>query len=415
MNIIVASSGGPTCAINASIAGVWREASECPAVGKVYGALNGIEGIMQERIIDLADVLKSDADVELLKKTPASILGSCRCKLPPSDSLEIGNRIYDDILAVLNKYKIEVLLYIGGNDSMDTVSKLSAYLERNNSGISVIGIPKTIDNDLPETDHTPGFGSAARYLVTTIREIARDSMVYNCNSVTIIEVMGRDTGWLAASACVLNKLGDGFPHLIYLPETPFSYERFLADIQEKQRRHKAVIALVSEGVKTDGGTYAAADRQSGKQDIFGHSYLSGIGKLLEELVGERLNCKVRSVELNVLQRCSAHLASDTDIAEAELVGEEAFAAGLDGHSGVMVVLLRCPFGPKGSYSVYAGRADVDLVANKIKYFPKEWINPAGNHVTGEAAEYFMPLIGDINTLPEHLTLDKRLQKIVTGV
>jgi 6-phosphofructokinase 1 len=269
---------------------------------------------------------------------------------------------------------------------MDTVCKLDKYINEKGLDFQVIGIPKTIDNDLPVTHHSPGFKSAAKYLAVTVNEIARDSMVYNCESVTVVEVMGRDTGWLAASlgAAAPN---DFFPvlgvpesppvHLIYLPEVPFSFEQFISDIKQVQKQHKSVIAAVSEGIRFADGRYVGSSAQSGQTDIFGHSYLSGAGKVLERLIQREIGCKVRSIELNVMQRCSAHLQSVTDIVQSEAAGAYAVECALNGLSGIMVTL-----GRQFSYT------DAANAANKIKYFPAEWINSQGNGITPEALKYF---------------------------
>ena len=320
MNIAVAQSGGPTCAINASLLGVFRQALCTPEIDAVFGSINGIEGIINDKLIDLKMVIKTNEDMELLRQTPSTALGSCRYKLPAADK---GTETYEKILSCFQKHRIEAFFYIGGNDSMDTVAKLSDYLKSVKSDIRVIGIPKTIDNDLPVSDHTPGFGSAAKYVAATVQEIIRDSSVYSIESVTIVEIMGRHAGWLTASTCVLRANDEIAPHLIYLPECEFTAEKFLEDVRCQQAKHKAVIVAVSEGVKIKG-------EESGPKmvDNFGHEYLSGIGKTLEQLVQENIGCKVRSIELNVMQRCSSHISSKTDIDEAEKIGAEAVKAAL---------------------------------------------------------------------------------------
>ena len=300
MNIAVAQSGGPTCAINASLAGVFREALKNPDIDAVFGSINGIEGIIRDHLIDLKNLLRTSEDLNLLRQTPSTVLGSCRFKLP--DRRE-DDRIYRQIAETLKRRKIGAFFYIGGNDSMDTVQKLSAYFRETKTDIRVIGIPKTIDNDLRITDHTPGFGSAAKYVAVTMQEIIRDSSVYSIPSVTIVEIMGRHAGWLTASSAVLHALGEPAPHLIYVPEAHFSEERFLRDVEQQMAKHKAVIIAVSEGIEVPEGV------QSGVVDNFGHKYLSGIGRYLELLVREKFGCKVRSIELNVMQRCSSHICS----------------------------------------------------------------------------------------------------------
>ena len=318
MNIAAAQSGGPTCAINASLAGVFSEASRNEQIDKIYGSINGIEGIINDRLVEMSSIIKSNKDLELLKLTPSTVLGSCRFKLPDADD---NSEVYEKIISCFKRNNIDIFFYIGGNDSMDTVCKLSEYFKKNNINVKVIGIPKTIDNDLMCTDHTPGFGSAAKYVAATVQEIARDSSVYSVKSVTVVEIMGRDAGWLTASTCVLKANDENAPHLIYLPETPFSVERFLEDVKRMLVEHNAVVVAVSEGLKLSDGEYAAEEFQSGHDDAFGHKYLSGIGKCLENIVRKEIGCKVRSIELNVMQRCASHMASKTDVDESVKIGE----------------------------------------------------------------------------------------------
>lgn len=409
MNIVVAQSGGPTCAINASLLGVFRHATKYVEIGNIYGSVNGIEGLVLNNLVDLREVIRDDDDVELIRQTPSTVLGSCRYKLPDPAS---GDKVYETITNTLRSYDISAFLYIGGNDSMDTVMKLDRYFKANGIDIRAIGIPKTIDNDLPETDHTPGFGSAAKYVATTIQEIVRDSSVYSAPSVTIVEIMGRDTGWLTASSAILRANGEQAPHLIYLPEKPFSIKRFLEDVREAQKENYAVIVAVSEGIELN-WSEIGEEFQSGKTDNFGHKYLAGVGKALEKLVSREMGCKVRSIELNVMQRCSSHLSSKRDIAEAERIGGTAVKAALDGVSGVMMVFRRVANHP---YNVRIEYVDVAKVANRVKYFPTEWITENGNDVTDEAVEYCLPLIqGEQNIrikngLPQHYILHQALPR-----
>ncbi len=390
MNIAAAQSGGPTCAINASLAGVFTAASKCPEIDKIYGSINGIEGIINDDLVDMRTIIRNNEDLELLKLTPSTVLGSCRYKLPEDENDEV----YESIVRTFRKNSIDMFFYIGGNDSMDTVTKLSKYFKKNNIDIKVIGIPKTIDNDLMGTDHTPGFGSAAKYVAATIQEITRDSSVYSVKSVTIVEIMGRDAGWLTASTCVLKANDEHAPHLIYLPEAPFSVERFLEDVRRMLTEHKAVIVAVSEGLKLSDGEYAAEGFQSGANDSFGHKYLSGIGKCLENIVRDEIGCKVRSIELNVMQRCASHIASKTDIDESLKIGEEAVKTALSGETGKMMAFKRISDRP---YFVEIVPVEAADVANKERLFPKEWINNQGNNVTTQALDYFLPLIqGELN-------------------
>lgn len=405
MNIVVAQSGGPTCAINASLAGVFKRGCKSDKIDKIYGSINGINGIIRQNLVDLSDYIKSEEDIKLLINTPSTALGSCRYKLAECEKDESD---YKKIVECLKKYDIGMFFYIGGNDSMDTVMKLSAYFSENNIDIKVIGIPKTIDNDLCGTDHSPGFGSAAKYVAATMQEIIRDSRVYSVKSVTIVEIMGRHAGWLTASSCCLRANGEIAPHLIYLPEVHFSTEKFLEDVKRIQSEHDAVIVAVSEGVRTEDGSFAAEEFQSQKSDAFGHQYLSGIGKCLENIVSKELNCKVRSIELNVMQRCSSHIASLTDLCESEEIGEAAVEAALDGKTGRMMSYNRDSNSP---YKMHIGDISVFDTANKEQYFPIEWINSEHNNVTDEALEYFLPLIqGETETkmkngMPVHFVID----------
>ncbi len=405
MNIVVAQSGGPTCAINASLAGVFKRGCKSDKIDKIYGSINGINGIIRQNLVDLSDYIKSEEDIKLLIDTPSTALGSCRYKLAECEKDETD---YKKIVECLKKYDIGMFFYIGGNDSMDTVMKLSAYFSENNIDIKVIGIPKTIDNDLCGTDHSPGFGSAAKYVAATMQEIIRDSRVYSVKSVTIVEIMGRHAGWLTASSCCLRANGEIAPHLIYLPEVHFSTEKFLEDVKRIQSEHDAVIVAVSEGVRTEDGSFAAEEFQSQKSDAFGHQYLSGIGKCLENIVSKELNCKVRSIELNVMQRCSSHIASLTDLYESEEIGEAAVEAALDGKTGRMMCYNRDSNSP---YKMHIGDISVFDTANKEQYFPIEWINSEHNNVTDEALEYFLPLIqGETETkmkngMPVHFVID----------
>lgn len=399
-NIAVAQSGGPTAAINASLTGVFNGAELCPEIDEIYGAENGIEGILDDRLLNLRNILMDGHDKQLLMTTPSTILGSCRFKLK---DFEEDEESYLKILDTFNKHNIKAFFYIGGNDSMDTVMKLNRYFTANGIDIKVVGVPKTIDNDVTETDHTPGFGSAAKYVATSLQEIIRDCRVYSIPSVTIVEIMGRDAGWLAASSCVLRANGEPAPHMIYLPEGDFSTEKFIYDIKQAQLRYKAVIVAVSEGIRLS----SAAE---GSTDAFGHAMLGGIGKQLEKLVAAEIGCKVRSIELNVMQRCSSHIASLTDLTEAERIGREAVAAAIErGESGVMMCFKRISNNP---YRCEVVSAEIAKVANQEKKFPREWINPEGNNVTVDALNYFLPLIqGEPeieyrNGIPVHFRLNQ---------
>ena len=405
-NVAVAQSGGPTAAINSSLAGVFTAALECEEIGTIYGSINGIEGVLHDEFVDLQKILTSEHDIDLLMKTPSTVLGSCRFKLKNAEEDDSDYRKAAETFA---KHNIKAFFYIGGNDSMDTVMKLDKWFKENGIDVKVVGVPKTIDNDVMATDHTPGFGSAAKYVATSMQEIIRDSRVYSIPSVTIVEIMGRDAGWLTASSCVLRANGEPAPHLIYLPESEFSIEKFLDDIRTAQQKYKAVIIAVSEGIKFDDEKYLASGFSSELTDAFGHKYLSGVGKYLEKIVGANIGCKVRSIELNVMQRCSSHIASLTDITEAKTIGEEAVRAALRGESGVMMIFKRISNNP---YRVEVVSADISGIANKEKFFPSEWINSKGNNVTVDALNYFLPLIqGEptieyMNGIPVHFRLNQ---------
>lgn len=404
MNIAVAQSGGPTCAINASLVGVFRESLKEPTIDAIFGSINGVEGIIHDHLIDLKTMILTNEDMELLRQTPSTVLGSCRYKLP---DWQEDDAVYQQIVHCLKRRQIGAFFYIGGNDSMDTVQKLSSYFREKKLNIKVIGIPKTIDNDLCITDHTPGFGSAAKYVATTMQEIVRDSSVYSMPSITIVEIMGRHAGWLTASSAVLHAYGDPAPHLVYVPESHFSEKKFLRDVEQEMAKHKAVIVAVSEGVAVPEGV------QSGAVDNFGHKYLSGIGKYLEQLVREKIGCKVRSIELNVMQRCSSHLCSKTDIDESEQIGAAGVQCALSGETGRVMVFRRIHDMP---YTVVMEPADASQIANREKFLPREFLTPAGNNISDKAMPYFLPLIqGELNLqmhggIPKHFTITESVLK-----
>ncbi len=392
MNIAVAQSGGPTAVINASLLGVYRAARAWKDVDVVYGSLNGIEGIIEDRLVNLNVQLATEEQQALLRQTPSAALRSCRYKLP---SIEQDPAVYEQIRTTLERHNIGAFFYIGGNDSMDTVAKLSTYFTSVGSPIRVMGVPKTIDNDLCLMDHTPGYGSAAKFVATAMWEMVRDCTVYELDSVLIVEIMGRDTGWLTVAAALPHLYGCDAPHLVYLPEVAFSADQFIADVREAQKKSRTVVVAVSEGVTVEG----LDDFQSGKVDNFGHKYLSGIGKCLEALIQKRIGCKVRSVELNILQRCAAHIASETDLTEAESLGMVSVKAAATGKTGMVSAILSRY---DAEYIPNYGIVPVADVANKIKYVPREWINKAGNNVLPIALEYIQPLIiGEPHILTEN--------------
>lgn len=384
-NVIVAQSGGPTVAINASLAGVIDKVIKEQDYETIYGSVYGILGILEDNLIDLNEqVDKIPAFIETLKVSPAMYLGSCRYKLP---DCEKDDDAYTFIFNQFEKYNIGAFFYIGGNDSMDTVLKLSHYGEQIGSDIRVIGIPKTIDNDLCMTDHTPGYGSAAKYVASSILEVAHDTFIYSVKSVTIVEIMGRDAGWLTAAAALARNSYNSAPHLMYFPEVAFDKEQFIADIEEQLSQRNNVIVAVSEGIRDKDGNYISAS--TAKNDQFGHSQLSGTGKCLEYLIKETINVKVRSIELNVLQRCAAHISSLTDLNEAFALGQHAVSFAEAGKSKCMLTLNRKSNQP---YEIAIQTANIKTIANEAKSIPREWINEAGNDITPALYEYMAPLI-----------------------
>lgn len=383
-NVLVAQSGGPTVAINASLAGV-IEGTLGSRYDKIYGSINGILGIKNDNVIDLISIVANDPRfLKRLKTTPAMYLGSCRFKLPSVDS---NDPVYDTLFKQFKKYNIEAFFYIGGNDSMDTVDKLSAYAAKIGSDIRFVGVPKTVDNDLCVTDHTPGFGSAAKYIATSTMEVIFDAQIYDNPSVTIIEVMGRDAGWLtAATALAKTECCDG-PDLIYLPEVAFDKDKFIADLEALLKEKTNIVVAVSEGIRDANGEYISAS--TGTLDNFGHAQLSGAGKTLEFLVKERLGVKVRSIEVNVLQRAAAHMCSLTDINESEAIGKKAVDIAEEGVTGAMVTMERISNAP---YEIKFDYAKIHDIANEAKEVPQNWINSEHNGVTSDMVMYLKPLV-----------------------
>ena len=395
-NLIVGQSGGPTAVINSSLYGVVSEGMRHPeAIEHVYGMINGIEGFLNGTVLDFAEALPGEK-LDGLKVTPGAYLGSCRYKLP--ESLE--DPVYPRLFKKFEEMNIGWFFYIGGNDSMDTVDKLSKYLNAKGiTDITVVGAPKTIDNDLCGTDHCPGFGSAAKYIGTTFAELERDCHVYATKAVTIVEVMGRDAGWLTAASCLARANGAKGPDFIYLCEVPFSIDTFLKDVKAKLEKQDAVIIAVSEGVKNKDGRYISEEVQSSAVDSFGHSYIAGAAKVLEDAVRNEIGCKVRSIELNLMQRCAAHLASATDIQESRMLGKTACQYALEGATGMMAAVIRTSDKP---YATEFKALPVCDIANAIKSVPADYINDAGNDVTEKMVDYLTPLIqGEMNTVYEN--------------
>ncbi|MCM1106557.1 MAG: 6-phosphofructokinase [Blautia sp.] len=382
-NCLVAQSGGPTAAINASLAGIIAGVSSSGCYEVCYGAVNGILGILNENYLNLTGTIAQAGCMDRLISTPAMYLGSCRHRLP---DYRVDAAPYRQIFGQLERLDIGAFFYIGGNDSMDTVLKLSQYAAETGSDIRILGVPKTIDNDLCNTDHTPGFGSAAKYIAGTMLEVAHDTFIYPVKSVTIVEIMGRDAGWLTAASALARNSYNRAPHLLYLPEVPFDSARFLEDIRESFATDNNVIVAVSEGVRDIAGNYIAA---SAAADQFGHRQLSGAGKMLEYLVAENLGVKVRSVEINVLQRCAAHMASAVDLKESFSLGEYAVTLARQGITASMATIQRLSDSP---YTTGFSHAPITGIANEAKTIPREWINEAGNDVTPELLSYLRPLI-----------------------
>ena len=386
--LLVGQSGGPSCAINATLAGVIHAASESEKVERILGTFHGIEGVLRDNTIDLTDF----TDLEKLTATPAMALGSCRFKLPADQN----DPIYGKILERLQEWNVGWFLYIGGNDSMDTVSKLAAYFDEvhrqhpETEVPVVFGLPKTIDNDLPGCDHTPGYGSAARYLSITMQELIRDTAIYALPSVTIVEIMGRNAGWLTLAAGLPKFMGGCKPDIVAIPEVAFDEDEFLDRIRELQKKEHTIIVAISEGIRDKNGDYVGSSSKSGAVDVFGHAYLSGVGKYLEHLVKHKIGCKVRSIELNLMQRCSAHLASQTDLEESFSVGAYGTRQALAGVTGKMAVIRRGE--ENGEYKAIYDCQEIEKCANQELLVPEKWFDLENAEVQKEICDYILPLI-----------------------
>lgn len=408
-NIIVGQSGGPTSVINSSLAGVYKTAKE-RGFHKVYGMLHGIQGLLDEQYVDLATQIHSDMDIELLKRTPSAFLGSCRYKLP---EIHENPELYEKVFSILDKLEIEAFIYIGGNDSMDTIKKLSDYAIIKGHPQKFLGVPKTIDNDLALTDHTPGFGSAAKYIAASTKEIIRDALglSYNKENIMILEIMGRNAGWLTGATALARTEECEGPDLIYLPELVFDMDKFLKKVEELIHKKKNLVIAVSEGIKLADGRYVC-ELSGGADyvDAFGHKQLQGTASYLAGFLGAKIGCKTRAIEFSTLQRSASHMASRNDVDEAFMVGGAAVKAADEGDTGKMIVIERVADDP---YMSAAGIYDVHRIANNEKLVPRDWVNKEGNYVTEEFIDYVKPLIqGDyqpfmVNGLPQHLVLKKR--------
>ncbi|MBQ6282838.1 MAG: 6-phosphofructokinase [Bacilli bacterium] len=402
-NIIVGQSGGPTAVINSSVVGVYEEAKKL-GINKVYGMVHGIEGFLNDNIIDLDKYLSNNNNIELLKRTPSAFLGSCRYKLP---KIEGNEEVYEKIFKILEKHEIDALFYIGGNDSMDTIKMLSDYAKEHNKKQKFMGIPKTIDNDLPITDHCPGYGSAAKYIAASLKEIIRDNASFGVvkPTVCIVEIMGRHAGWLTAAAALAKDDTCEGVDAIYLPEVDFDLDKFVSKVKDLASKKSSVVIAVSEGIKTSDGKFVcelnSTDR---KLDAFGHKQLSGCASTLASIIANETGLKTRAIEFSTLQRAATHLASLTDIKEAVKVGKRAVKEAVKGNTGMMVVIKR----KSGKYSSTTDVYDIHNIANVEKKVPIEWIDTKNNQLKKEYIEYARPLIlGELlpifkDGLPVHL-------------
>ena len=404
---VIGQSGGPTSVINSSAYGVIRTALDTDCITKVYGAAHGIKGVLEDKLYDMGE---EDAyELSLLMNTPSSELGSCRYKMADPDKDDTD---YKRILEIFKKYDVRYFFYNGGNDSMDTCDKISRFMEKSGYECRVMGVPKTIDNDLYNTDHCPGFGSAAKYIATSCAEVYKDAHVYDTGMIVIIEIMGRHAGWLAASSALAGLVGCG-PDLIYLPETNFDMDQFLADATRIYKEKGNCIVAVSEGIHYADGSFVSEAKTSAT-DGFGHAQLGGLASLLASVVKEKAGAKVRGIELSLLQRCGAHLASKTDVDEAFMAGEVAVLSAVGGETGKMVAFAREYV--DGKYNCVPKLVPLTGVANFEKKVPAEWILPDGKGVTQDFIDYALPLIqgeperATENSLPRYARLEKVLAK-----
>lgn len=407
-NAIVGQSGGPTSVINSSLAGVFQ-ACENRGHGVVYGMLHGVQGLLEGKYINMSEKFNDELSVELLKRTPSSYLGSCRYKLPELND-ESGKPVYEKLFKILEDLDIGYFFYIGGNDSMDTIGKLAEYGKNIGSDIRFMGVPKTIDNDLMVTDHTPGYGSAAKYIGVVMKEIIRDATVYGTKYVTIVEIMGRNAGWLTAAAALAKGPDCEGVDMICLPEIPFNVDRFIEKVKAMQEKKNSIVIAVSEGVKLEDGRYVCelADDVHAV-DAFGHKALTGTARFLANTIARNLDTKTRSIELATLQRCAGHMTSRTDITEAYQVGGAAAKAAFEGVTGEMVALKRISDAP---YQCTTELHPISEVANLEKKVPMEWINEDHTNMTQEFLDYARPLVQAeltpmfVDGLPYHIYDDR---------
>ena len=405
-NCVVAQSGGPTAVINGSLCGVIQEAQKHEEIEEIYGARNGILGLLKEELIDLRK--EKSSTIDGLRTAPGAALGSCRYRLK---SWSESSKDFEKIIEICGRYNLRYFFYIGGNDSMDTANKVDEAAKRVNYQLEVIGIPKTVDNDLLFTDHCPGFGSGAKYLAVSVMEAGRHlESLYDSEAVTILETLGRNTGWLAGSCALAKRSEEDAPHLIYFPEIPFSLDKFVKDVRAVYHKIGGVFIVVSEGLRDEKGNYLCARKDRVSTDAFGHPELEGISSYLKAVIESRLKLKTRTIKPDICQQSAMHFVSKVDLEEAYLVGREAVKSALKGKSGYMITIRR----EKGrAYKRRTSAAKLSLVANMEKRVPRRWINRKGNFVTREFIEYVRPLIqGEVDTpiqsgLPYYSRLEKR--------
>lgn len=403
-NAIVGQSGGPTAVINSSLAGVFKTAKE-NGIKKIYGMKHGLAGLINRDYVLLNDFIKRSLDIELLKRTPSSYLGSCRYKLPDIDA---DSDVYEQIFKILDEINVKYFFYIGGNDSMDSVAKLSKYAEKIESDIRFMGIPKTIDNDLDKTDHTPGYGSASKYIASVVKEIILDNLVYGTEGVAVVETMGRNAGWLTAASALAKTDECSGPDILLLPEVPFDYDWFYNRVETIRKQKKSMVIVVSEGIKTVNGNYLCEENNEKRmRDAFGHASLGGTALYLTSFLRSQMGIKTRENILGTQQRSASHIVSRTDITEAFVAGGSAVQAALEGNSGKMITFVRLSDDP---YKIEISMCDAGEVANIEKKIPDKWIDKESGYVSQECVNYIKPLIiGELSPymvdgMPLHLYL-----------
>ena len=402
---IIGQSGGPTSVINASAQGVIQTALREGCITRVLGAAHGIKGVLDDKLYDMGQ--EDMAELDLLQYTPSSALGSCRYKLADPD---VDDTDYKRILDIFKKYNVRYFFYNGGNDSMDTCNKISKYMQKMGYECRVMGVPKTIDNDLNGTDHCPGFGSAAKYIATSCAEVWQDAHVYDTGMVTVVEIMGRHAGWLAGSAALASRIGCG-PDLVYLPEVDFDMDEFLTSVKDIYGRTGKCMVAVSEGIHYADGRFVS-EAETSATDGFGHAQLGGLAAMLADVIKKQTGAKVRGIELSLLQRCGSHLGSKTDVEEAFLAGKTAVEAAVAGETDKMVA-FECD--RSNGYSCKPVLQPLDIVANIEKKVPREWINAAGNGLNDEFIDFVLPLVqGELDNPKENaLPRFARLKKVLT--